>query len=385
VTSKLAKEDRETFKDLSVQQKIDFIPTGSWVIDKLIGNGDGNSMNGGLPRGHVVEVYGNESCGKTTLAISASAKAQQMGLSVLWLDYERTFQRDYAAKLGLSFDPNKWSFHEPYTFEQGARLIEEYLNSYPGLIVIDSVPAMTPEKSFDAEADEILQIGLKARKLSELLGGKLLKFIPHTNTCVFLINQMRSIIRTGGFVPPGAPTETSTGGQALKYYTSVRIKMQTGAKGKVERFNKITGKNEELPVDVKVKVSIEKNKIDRPFFSGPVYIRAGYGFDNFSSLVELAVNTNTIKKSGSFYSFENNGELVFKCQGEETVRIKLENDPSLMELLTSNIKIKIDEKVAQEAKEDEAVLKSEADTSASIQDALDDSIDDKPKYKKKKK
>jgi len=315
ISAKLSKEDREFLKDLSVKQKIDFIPSGSWVIDKLVGNGDGNSSNGGLPRGHVVEVYGNASCGKTTFAISACTEAQKLGLSVLWLDYERTFQRHYASSLGLKFDPSLWTFAEPDTFEDGARLIEKYLVSYPGIIVVDSIPAMMPKSSFEAGADEIQQIGLKARMLSNLLGGKLLKIIPRTNTCLFLINQLRSIIRTGGFVPPGAPTEESTGGNALKYYTSVRIKMQTGAKGWVERFNKITGKNEKLPIDVKVKVVVEKNKIDRPFFSAPVYIRSGYGFDNISSIIDLAVDSGTIKSLDLFISLKIMGNKFSTVRG----------------------------------------------------------------------
>jgi len=149
--NKTAKEDKRALKSLN-EQKLEFIPTGSWVIDRLIGDGGGQNQSGGLPRGHIIEVYGNESCGKTTLGISACVEAQRMGLLPMWLDFERTFSKNYAKKMGLNL--NKFIFHEPDTFEHGAKLIADALKTHPALIVVDSVSAMIPKAFLEAGEDD---------------------------------------------------------------------------------------------------------------------------------------------------------------------------------------------------------------------------------------
>jgi recombination protein RecA len=155
----VAKEDKMAIKNLNNTEPINFIPTGSWVIDRLIGNGNGKSQSGGLPRGHIVEVFGDESCGKTSLGISACVEAQKLGLVPMWLDYERTFQKNMAKSMGLDLSPSKFFFHEPDHFEHGMKLIDGALEFFPALIVVDSVSAMIPKAYLEASDEDVGRIG----------------------------------------------------------------------------------------------------------------------------------------------------------------------------------------------------------------------------------
>lgn len=345
---RLSKDDKRAVRNLEERERIDFVPTGSWVINTLIGDGTGTYKPGGLPRGHMVEIFGDESCGKTTLGISSCIQAQQLGFVPVWLDYERTFHADYARKLGLDCSPSKFIYMEPDHFEHGIRLIYQALAMKPAIIVVDSVSAMIPKQFLEGQVDEGQRIGLQAQLMS-MFCNFITKYLGSANTCLMFCNQLRSMIK--GQYDPG-PKEETSGGKALKYYSSVRIKMRKSKVENVTVKSRITGKSEKEPINVMVKVSIVKNKIDKPYFSGPLYIRFGEGFDNITSIIELATNTNVIKKAGAFYKFDVNGESIFSgIQGKEQLRSFLEENPDKLEILTKNIVFKEDKEAKSQAVE----------------------------------
>jgi recombination protein RecA len=341
--SKVAKEDKRAIKSLN-EQKLVFIPTGSWVIDRLIGNGTGESQSGGFPRGHIIEAFGNESCGKTTLGISACVETQRLGLLPMWLDFERTFSKDYAKKMGLNL--SKFIFHEPDTFEGGAKLIADALKTHPALIVIDSVSAMIPKAFMEAKEDDPGRIGEHARVMSRFLPS-MCKFLAEYNTCLLFLNQLRSVIKANKY--DVGPNEETSGGRSIRYFSSVRIKMQTKKVDYVKAISRITGKAEDIPNNISVKVTILKNKIDKPHFSGPLYIKFGEGFDNITSIIDLAENSGVIKKSGAWYNFEHGGQTLFNTSGRENLRTFLEANSKILEILSSSVKLKVDEEAKAEA------------------------------------
>jgi recombination protein RecA len=342
--SKVGKDDKRAIKSLA-EQKLEFIPTGSWVVDRLIGKGDGQSQSGGLPRGHISEVFGNESCGKTTLGINACVEAQRAGLVPMWLDFERTFSKEYAKKMGLNL--SNIIFHEPDTFEQGAKLIANAWKAHPAIIVIDSVSAMIPKAFMEAEENDVGRIGEHARIMSRFLPS-MCKFISEYNTCLLFINQLRSVIKASKY--DVGPMEETSGGRSIKYYSSVRIKMQTRKIDYVKALSRITGKSEDTPNNISVKVTIVKNKIDKPYFSGPIYIKFGEGFDNITSIIDLSENCGVIKKTGAWYNFEHSGQVLFNIGGRENLRSFLDGNPKILDVLSSSVKLKVDEKAMAEAK-----------------------------------
>jgi recombination protein RecA len=338
--SKLSKEDKKSIKDLNDQSKIDFISTGSWVINTLIGDGSGTYKPGGLPRGHIVEVFGDESCGKTTLGICACRQVQELGGVAVWMDFERTFHRGYAQKLGLKLDPESFVFITPEHFEHGTKMIVQALAMRPMLIVVDSVSAMIPKAFLEGAVDEMGRIGLQAQLMSVSL-NYLTKHLPEANTCLMFTNQLRSVIKTSKY--DQGPDEETSGGRALKYYSSVRIKMKKGKVERVTTTSRITGKEDKEPVNVEVKATIVKNKIDKPWFTAPLFVRFGEGFDNIASIIELAVNTNTVKKNGAFLSLRDGDKVLFNVQGKEQLNTLLQENNSILKLLSSKIVLQQDE------------------------------------------
>jgi recombination protein RecA len=365
--SKAAKEDKRAIKNLN-EQKIEFIPTGSWVVDRLIGNGNGNNQSGGLPRGHIVEVFGNESCGKTTLGMSACVEAQKMGLLPMWLDFERTFSKDYAQKMGLDLSPGKFIFHEPDHFEHGAALIARALKTHPALIVIDSVSAMIPKAFMEASEDDVGRIGEHARVMARFLPS-MCKFIPEYKTCLLFINQLRSVIKQSKYDP--GPNEETSGGRSIKFFSSVRIKMQTSKIDYIKAFSRITGKIEDQPNNVCVKVKVIKNKVDKPHFAGPIYIKFGEGFDNISSIIDLADNCGVLKKAGAYYRFDVGDQTLFNVSGKENLRDHLDKNSKILEALSSSVKLKVDEEAKEEAAAEEAMELTGDNSIESIMDNME--------------
>jgi recombination protein RecA len=348
---KIGKEDKSAVLDLKNQKKMDFISTGSWVINSLIGDGSLTGKPGGFPRGAITEIVGDESAGKSTLLLSGIREAQALndGPCVL-LDFEQTFHKDYTARLGVDVDPNKLIVFQPMHFQQGARMINDALRMKPAIIGVDSVSAMTPLQVLEGSVDETARIGLLAQLMSAFL-TYISKFLKDSNTALVFTNQLRQVINTG-WVAPGAPTEESTGGKSLKYYSSLRIMMKKGKVEKVEQVSNITGKKEKEPVNVISRVSIIKNKIDKPFRAAPTYIKFGVGFDNILSIIELAINLDVIKRMGNMYVYSHGKEKLIEVLGKKQLWETLNSNEKLFKRLQDSLVIGVDEQIQREFKED---------------------------------
>jgi recombination protein RecA len=346
---KLGKDDKKAIVNLGQAKAIEFVPTGSWVINSLIGDGTGNSKPGGLPRGHIVEVFGDDSSGKTTLALSACKQAQLLGTVPVFLDFEQSFHEAYARALGLDLDPEKFVLIQPNHFEHGAKFIKDSLMMRPSLIVVDSVSAMIPKAFLEGSVDEGGRIGLQAQLMSATL-SYFSKHLQTTGTCLLYLNQLRSVIKKSQY--ERGPDEESSGGRALRYYASVRIKLTKSSKIEtVATKSKITGKTDKKPVNILIKATVVKNKIDKPYLAGPVYIRFGEGFDNIYSIIELSINNGTIKKSGAFLRFQKGDKVLFNAQGKESLRKLLTEDKAVFQELQESLRFKEDEQAKEESLE----------------------------------
>lgn len=362
---KIARDDKNAILDLNSETPIEFIPTGSWVINSLIGDGTMTGKPGGFPRGHITEIFGDESSGKTTLLLSGIREAQNLGHLCFLFDFEQTYHKGYAAKLGVSSNENKLVVFQPKHFQQGARLIKDAFSMKPGLVAIDSVAAMTPRQYLEGEIDELGRVGLLAQLMSSFL-TIITKDLKESNTALVMTNQLRTVINMNSYGKNYGPSEESTGGKALKYYVSLRIRMMKGTIEKIERISRITGKTEKEPVNVTTRVAIVKNKIDKPHFSAPVFIRFGEGFDNIQSIIELAVNTGVIKRAGAFFTFRHGDEQLIKVQGKIELWKALNESEKLFKILQSSLVFKEDEEVQAAYAEDDPDVP---------RDAMDDALE----------
>ncbi len=276
------------------------IPSGSLSLDLALGVG-------GYPRGRVVEIYGPESSGKTTLAIHAIAEAQKAGGIAAFIDAEHAFDRSYAEKLGV--DIENLLISQPDNGEQALEITDHLIRSGAiDIIVIDSVAALTPRAEIEGEMGDS-KLGLQARLMSQAL-RKLTATISKTNTCCIFINQLREKIG----VMFGNP-ETTTGGNALKFYASVRID--------IRRISQI--KEGEEIFGSRTKVKIVKNKIAPPFRKAEFDILYGTGISRLGEIIDLGTENDIIKKSGSWFSY---GETKLG-QGRDAVRLLLADNPEL--------------------------------------------------------
>ena len=287
---------------------IPVIPTGSIGLDLALGVG-------GYPRGRVVEIYGPESSGKTTLAIHAIAEAQRAGGIAAFIDAEHAFDRFYAEKLGV--DVENLLISQPDNGEQALEIADQLIRSSAiDIIVIDSVAALTPKAEIEGEMGDS-KMGLQARLMSQAL-RKLTGSISKTNTTCIFINQLREKIG----VMFGNP-ETTTGGNALKFYATVRLD--------IRRITQI--KDGEHAVGNQTRVKVVKNKVAPPFRKAEFEIRFGEGISKIGEIIDLGVDMNIIKKSGSWFSY---GETKLG-QGREAVKGVLRDNPELAEELETKI------------------------------------------------
>ncbi|MDR1356866.1 MAG: recombinase RecA [Tannerellaceae bacterium] len=284
------------------------IPSGSISLDFALGVG-------GYPRGRVVEIFGPESSGKTTLAIHAIAEVQKMGGVAAFIDAEHAFDRFYAEKLGV--DVNSLYMSQPDSGEQALEITEQLIRSSAiDIVVIDSVAALTPKAEIEGEMGDS-KMGLHARLMSQAL-RKLTATISKTNTTCIFINQLRDKIG----ITFGNP-ETTTGGNALKFYASIRVDIRRT--GQIKDGDEVKGSQ--------VKVKIVKNKVAPPFRKAEFDILFGEGISRLGEIVDLGSNLNIIKKSGSWYSY-NNSKLG---QGREATKQFIAAHPDLAEELSKLI------------------------------------------------
>jgi len=293
--------------------KVDSIPTGSMGLDIALGIG-------GLPKGRVVEIYGPESSGKTTLAIHAIAEAQKKGGIAAFIDAEHAFDRNYAAALGVDID--NLFVSQPDNGEQALEITENLIRSGAiDIIVIDSVAALTPRSEIEGEMGDS-KMGLQARLMSQAL-RKLTATIGRTGCICVFINQLREKIG----VMFGNP-ETTTGGNALKFYASVRLDIRKSGTAIKDKDGNVIGNT--------VKVKVVKNKMAAPFRTAVFDLIFGKGISKAGEILDVAVELNMIEKSGSWFSY--NGTKI--AQGRMPAVQFLEDNPEMMEELETQIKEK---------------------------------------------
>jgi recombination protein RecA len=290
-------------------EPVDVIPTGSVSLDLALGVG-------GFPRGRVVEIYGPESSGKTTLTIHAIAEVQKKGGIAAFIDAEHAFDRFYAEKLGV--DTENLLISQPDNGEQALEIADNLIRSGAiDLIVVDSVAALVPKSELEGEMGDS-KMGLQARLMSQAL-RKLTATISKTGcTCIF-INQLREKIG----VMFGNP-ETTTGGNALKYYCSLRLDIRRT--GQIKDGDDIVGN--------RVRVKVVKNKVAPPFKQAEFDIMYGEGISKVGEIIDMATDLNIVKKSGSWYSY-NDSKIG---QGRDAVKAILKDNPELAEELENRIR-----------------------------------------------
>ncbi len=290
--------------------EVDAIPTGSLTLDIALGIG-------GFPRGRIVEIYGPESSGKTTLAIHAIAEAQKKGGIAAFIDAEHAFDKTYAEALGV--DTENLLISQPDNGEQALEITENLIRSGAiDILVVDSVAALTPRSEIEGEMGDS-KMGLQARLMSQAL-RKLTATIGRTGCCCIFINQLREKIG----VMFGNP-ETTTGGNALKFYASIRLDIRKSGTSIKDKEGNVVGNP--------IKVKVVKNKLAPPFRIALFEITFGKGVSKLGEIIDLGVDLDLIGKSGSWYSY-NDTKIA---QGKESAKQFLGDNPEVAEEITEKI------------------------------------------------
>ena len=296
-----------------VVEAVEVIPTGSLMLDIALGIG-------GLPKGRVVEIYGPESSGKTTLTLQAIAECQKKGGTAAFIDAEHALDPIYAAKLGVNVDDLLLS--QPDTGEQALEIADMLVRSSSvDIVVVDSVAALTPKAEIEGEMGDQLP-GLQARLMSQAL-RKLTGNIKRSNTLVVFINQLRHKI---GVMMPGQSPEVTTGGNALKFYASVRLD--------IRRFGAIK-KGDEI-IGNQTKIKVVKNKLAPPFKQVITEILYGEGISREGELIDMGVEAKLVEKAGAWYSYGD--ERI--GQGKDNARGYLRDNPQIAQRLEAELREK---------------------------------------------
>ena len=296
-------------------ENVEVIPTGSIALNAALGVG-------GYPKGRIIEIYGPESSGKTTLAIHAIAECQKAGGIAAFIDAEHAFDRFYAEKLGVDID-NLW-ISQPDNGEQALEIADQLIRSSAiDILVVDSVAALTPKKEIEGDMGDN-NVGLQARLMSQAL-RKLTSTISKTNTTCIFINQLREKIG----VMFGNP-ETTTGGNALKFYASVRLD--------IRRVTAI--KDGDQVIGNMTRVKVVKNKVAPPFRKAEFEIMFGEGISKVGEILDLGVEYGIIQKSGSWFSY--NGSRL--AQGRDASKALLRDNPELCHELEAQIMEKLNDR-----------------------------------------
>ncbi len=323
-------------------EKVDVISSGSIGLNFALGVG-------GFPRGRIIEIYGPESSGKTTLALHAIAEAQKLGGIAAMIDAEHAFDRFYAEKLGV--DVTNLLIAQPDNGEQALEIAEQLIRSSAiDILVVDSVAALTPKSEIEGDMGD-RNVGLQARLMSQAM-RKLTGTISRTNTVCIFINQLREKIGV-----MFGPSETTTGGNALKFYASVRVDIRPG--NSIKDGDNVFGK--------RAKVKIVKNKVAPPFKRCEFDIMFGEGISKAGEIVDLGVELGIIQKSGSWFSY--NGQKL--AQGRDAAKAMILDNPELAE----ELEVKIMEGLKEQAKSPVKKGKGKA-SSKDKEDASDSENDD---------
>ena len=295
--------------DSAAQNGIEVIPTGCLTLDYALGIG-------GIPRGRIIEIYGPESSGKTTVTLHLLAEAQKLGGTAAFIDAEHALDPTYAKNLGVNID--ELYISQPDTGEQALDICESLVRSGAvDIVIIDSVAALTPKAEIDGEMGDNF-IGSQARLMSQAL-RKLTAITNKSKTCVVFINQLRDKIG----VMYGSP-ETTTGGKALKFYSSIRMDIR-----KVEAI-----KSGSDIVGNRTRIKIVKNKMAPPFKQAEFDIMYGTGIDKEGCMIDVAIDMGVIQKSGSWYSYNDNKI----AQGRDNVITYLQANPEIFDEISKQVK-----------------------------------------------
>ncbi|WP_417473093.1 recombinase RecA [Luteimonas mephitis] len=310
-----------------VAEVVPVIPTGSLLLDTALGIG-------GLPRGRVIEIYGPESSGKTTLTLQTVAECQKLGGVCAFIDAEHALDPTYAARLGVNVEDLLVS--QPDTGEQALEIADMLVRSNAvDMVVVDSVAALTPRAEIEGEMGDQLP-GLQARLMSQAL-RKLTGNIKRSNCMVFFINQLRHKI---GIMMPGQSPETTTGGNALKFYASVRLDIRRI--GSIKKGDEIIGNQ--------TKIKVVKNKMAPPFKQIVTEILYGEGISREGELIDMGVDAKLVEKSGAWYSCD--GERI--GQGKENARQYLKDNPAVAAKIEAALRADILPAAVEQATEEDA-------------------------------
>lgn len=293
-------------------QKVDVISTGCLSLDMALGIG-------GIPRGRIIEIYGPESSGKTTVSLHILAECQKAGGTAAFIDAEHALDPAYAEKLGVNI--KELYVSQPDNGEQALEICETLVRSGAvDIVVIDSVAALTPKAEIDGDMGDS-HMGLQARLMSQAL-RKITAITSKSNTSIIFINQLREKLNTMGF---GGTPETTTGGKALKFYSSIRLDVR-----KIESLKDSSGEI----VASKTRVKVVKNKMAPPFKTAEFEIVFGKGISKEGNVLDLAADKGIIQKTGSWYSY--NGEKI--AQGRESAKAYLANNPEFFVKVEKQVK-----------------------------------------------
>lgn len=353
------------------------IPTGCFAIDEIIGGMIVTNQDGtqgpkcpGYPRRRIVEIYGPEACGKTTVALTAVAQAQALGGRAMYLDFEHALDDTYAKKLGVDYDPNKLMRMAPNTMEQGFNALQVGVKTGFDLIVVDSVAALIPESEMKKGFSDSAAIGERARALSRYL-PKLavilddLEQAPNVRggTTLIFINQVRDKIGGMGW----GDNETTPGGRALKFTASLRLRFSRGLSEKIKKKDPVTGKDRSYPYGVHTDIKIVKNKLaPTNGWASNFFIRFGEGIDEIHTLIECGALNGIVNKKSGWYAYRDQ-----RFQGRDPFRKYLINNPSVLTEFREAViaKLKNQNSSTEELDDEELTIVSEA---ASLEDSLDD-------------
>jgi len=320
------KASTELFPDLLSAKTIEVIPSPSAIINAITGIG-------GFPKARVTEIYGPLSSGKTTIAIEVCAAAQKNDPDavVVYVDYEHAFDARYGHALGLDLSPNRFIFVQPEYFEQGAQVIDKFLDEgIVDIVVIDSAAAMTPKSEFEGEMDQEggTQKGTQAALMAKFLSIATKKLNRGRKPPLVIINQTRANFIIGGnkFQTRNLPKEKPAGGSALKFYTSLRLELEpVGFEGDEARGSKGT---DQLYTRTRIRITAVKNKVAPPFMRGKIVIDFGTGINNIESIADLAeARLGIMSGAGGFFKYEGDTTATsFSCRGRDAFRDILKSD-----------------------------------------------------------